>query len=258
MEIKPMIALTLSVVAVILLILTFFFPWYNVQGSMESAYQYEEEYYQEYDYKSEMNYDGYFDRSVTETKYTSFGTTERDKIEEDHEKDLKITSVFSNTRIFVIIAIIFIAIGSVFIYLVTMGKLDHKIAVIILAIGFAFALIAPVYMMTSFPSAIEDDGQPPAGAFYGDTMDKMTQSFFGSDIENVEGMKMETTWGGSTSWFIAIIATVITAGSMVIVYLYVPEEEPEVAKEHIEDYEELVEEQEPIPMDEEDERMIVN
>ncbi len=259
MEMKPMVGLVLSVIAVILLILTFFFPWYNVQGSMESNYEYEGGYYEEYDYKSEMNYDAYYDRSITETKYTSLGETEKDETEEDHDKDLKMTSVFSNTRIFVIIAIVIIGVGAGLIYMVTRGSFNPKIAVLVLAIGFAFAIIAPIYMMTSLPTAIGDDEQTPGGVFYGDTMDKMSNNFFGSDSENVEGMKMETSWGGTTSWYIALIAAAITAGTMVVVFLYVPEEESlKVGKEHIEDYEDIMEQEEDIQKEEEEERMIVN
>lgn len=258
MKMKPMLALTLSGIAVIMLILTFFFPWYNVQATSESSNDYVEEYYEEYEYKSKSNYDGYYTHSITKTEFTYYGTTEKDTMEEDHDKELKITSVYSNTRIFVIIAMIVIGAGIGMIYMVMKGKFNPKIAVIVLAIGFAFALIAPVYMMTSLPTAIGEDKVVPGDVFYGDTMEKMSNNFFGSENENVEGMKMETNWGGTTSWFIAIIAAVVTAGSMVVVYLYTPEDEPELVKEHMESYEEIMEPEEPPIPSEDEEKMIVN
>ncbi|MFW6176406.1 MAG: hypothetical protein ACOC40_01770, partial [Thermoplasmatota archaeon] len=69
MKMKPIVALTLSVIAVIMLILIFFFPWYNVQATSESSYDYGEEYYEEYEYKSKSNYNGYYTHSITKTEF---------------------------------------------------------------------------------------------------------------------------------------------------------------------------------------------
>ncbi len=255
MKTKLMISLLLAVVAVVLLVMTFFTPWYS--ANMKSEYSYEPYYegyyedgYQEQEYSSEYSSEGdtklYFGRSESTMKTVSGTYKDTSKESSSYDSEYTITPVMRNTRLFVVIAIIATVIGIAGIMFVEMNRLDPKIGAIIIAIGFIFALLAPLYMMTSLPGAIKDDSNVGGNiVYFGSVIEKMGEQFFGKDDSDIEGMKTEALWGGSTAWYLALIAAFINLVAVFPLLLY------KAIKEEDTEYEETGEREEFRETDEE-------
>lgn len=193
MKKQATIGAVLAIIAVILLALTFVMPWYNVSAEAESDGE-----------RMSMDMDIYFNDIRTTTRINGETETEREDFPEEEDE---ITKVFHTTRIFVIIAIIGMALGFVGALLVSMDKLSHKIGAILVLIGFIFAIIAPVYMMVQLPNAFAEEG----GEEY------MGESFFGSDSEERGETTMDISWGGTFSWFMSLIAGVLGVIALIMV-----------------------------------------
>lgn len=244
MKTKLMISLLLAVVAVLLLVMTFFTPWYS--ANMKSEYSYES-YYEGYyetesseEYSSEGDTKLYFGRSESTMKTVSGTYKDTSKDSSSHDSEYAITPVMRNTRLFVVIAIVATVIGIAGIMFVEMNKLDPKIGAIIIAIGFIFALVAPLYMMTSLPGAIKDDSNVGGNTVYfGSVIEKMGEQFFGKDDSDIEGIKTEALWGGSTAWYLALIAAVINLVAVFPLLLYKVVKEEETGYEETDKREEF-------------------
>ncbi len=220
MKKKAMIGAVLAIVALILLSLTFVTPWYGVTLEVETE-----------EGTGTMDTDFYFD----EMEVTTDAPGEDEETDtEEYEEDEEPTSVFHNTRIFVIVAIIGTILGMIGAVVVAMNKLSPKIGALLVLVGFIFAIIAPVYLMVELPDAIEEEGAP---------VDGMEESFFGSE-ETEFG---DYSWGGTTAWFLAIVAAVlnILALGMVITTKSGPERMTTQRYQQQEPQQQYVRQQEP-------------
>ncbi|MEF8874716.1 MAG: hypothetical protein V5A88_08640 [Candidatus Thermoplasmatota archaeon] len=197
MDEKIMIGTIVAIVAVILLAVTFVTPWYNV--SMESSGD---------GGGGEFSSDMYF----TEVETTTNGNTET----EDYEDGSEFESVMNLTRIFTVVAVIGSVIGLMGALLVGLGKLDKKIGAFLAIIGVIFAFVAPLYMMVDLPNAFDEE----AGSVYGD--EGPHESFFGSSTEEEMGTEIETSWGPSVAWYLALVAGVLNIIVLVLVFLSSP------------------------------------
>ncbi|MFO7992070.1 MAG: hypothetical protein R6U61_07250 [Thermoplasmata archaeon] len=209
-----------SAIALLLLVITFFTPWYTIKYEAEG-----EGYGYDMDITSEI--DAYFGHYEAET--TSDGETDYD--EEDYDDAEHFGAVFSITRVFVIIAIITTVIGLAASMMVLNNGSKKKTAVLILAVAVLFSFLAPIYMMNALPDALGedmDDANSDIGAF--DYDNKIDDDFFGSDDEerNVAGYSMEThvQWGGSTAWFAALFAFVLNVVGFMMVLIHRPDGHP--------------------------------
>lgn len=214
MEKKAMIGAILCIGAVVLLGLTFMMPWYSVQmdGSGE---------YQGSSYSVDGQVDAYFDHTETDTKVTVEGQEMMDEHEsDDYNESADTANVFSNTRIFTVIAMIGSSLGVVGAVLVSVGKLDKKIGTVLILIGLIFAIVTPIYLYFELPSAMENE-MDDSGNLGGD-LSGMGDSFFGSDNITYEGIEMDVNWGGSTSWYMTFIAAALNGVGMALVLLSEP------------------------------------
>ncbi|MBS3816265.1 MAG: hypothetical protein KGY76_01735 [Candidatus Thermoplasmatota archaeon] len=93
-----------------------------------------------------------------------------------------------------------------------------KIGMVLLIVGIIFALLAPIYMMTSFPGAIKDDDFSGEDDQLPDH-DHPAKSFFGSYSENSTYGDGEVTrsWGGGSGWFMSLIAGALLVVSIILV-----------------------------------------
>lgn len=177
MKNKAMIGAVLAIVALILLSLTFVTAWYSVTFEVG-------------------------DEDMTNDFY--FTETESDGETEEYEDDSDVGDTFSNTRILVVVAIIGTILGIIGALMVAMEKMSPKIGAILVLIGFIFALIAPVYLMVELPNAMEEDETGVEG---------MQEDFFGSEETDFG----DISWGGTTAWFMAIVAGILNIVAMGLV-----------------------------------------
>ncbi|MGM0510378.1 MAG: hypothetical protein ACQESD_04540 [Thermoplasmatota archaeon] len=204
---KSLIGLAFVVLALILLCLSVFLPWYSVHIKSESRGYYT-------DMNMEFDYYAYFDHWEVVTENN--GNTNEDMDKYDDGSDIK--GVFGLTRILAVIAIIATILGVVGLILLRDGKLDKKIVSIIIILAFIFSLLAPLYLMTSLPGALENQNVNYAG-----TGDDITEKFFGSDEASSDFYEYESDtkvrWGGDLSWFLVIAAAALNGIGAVTAFM---------------------------------------
>lgn len=183
---KAMIGGILAVIAVILLVTSLAMPWYTIN----SEYEGEESTSRDSLHLFSPNSD-----SESETSNT--------------------TTTFNITSWMATIGTIASAASLMFIGMAIPANKNKfkKIGMVLLIIGIIFALIAPLYLMTSLPGAYKDD-------HYGENRelpdhDSPAKSFFGS--HSPEGTENKYSWGGGIGWYMSIIGAVILIISLILV-----------------------------------------
>jgi amino acid transporter len=200
---KWILAFVFALIAVILLGVALMMPWYNVTGKTSGGGS---DYEVTYDYKLQEA------TRITEDEEETISYTN------ETFEDLKVVPVFNNTFYMTILALVMAILLLVFAILGGLkgGKLP-VLGVIFGVLAFIFALIAPMYMMIGIPAAITEEweeAKKEAEENNWDAPDKPIQaeSFFGSEESeegtNGDSVKTELSWGGSTGWFLAIVAFV--------------------------------------------------
>ncbi|MEF8874535.1 MAG: hypothetical protein V5A88_07695 [Candidatus Thermoplasmatota archaeon] len=190
------------IVALILLSMTFVTPWYRStqeRGDMT------------------MDQDYYFDESKT-----SINDREADSQEYDDAEMREVGSVFDNTRIFVISAMVGTILGIIGALLVAINIASPKIGAMLVIIGFIFAIIAPIYMAIDLPNAFEKEWEDESEDELATYQEGMAKHFFGSSYEEINGVEVDASWGGSTAWFLAIIAAFINLIAFGLVFTAKP------------------------------------
>ncbi len=194
---KSFIGLVFTALALILLCLSVFLPWYSVHIRSESSGYFTE---------MEMNHDYYAYFDHWEVRTENNGNTNEDMDKYDDESDIK--GVFGLTRIITIIAILTTILGVVGLILLRDGKIDKKLVSVMIIAAFIFSLLAPLYLMSSLPGALENQNVNYAG-----TGDEITEKFFGSDDSSSDFYEYQSDtkvkWGGDLSWFLAIAAAAL-------------------------------------------------
>jgi len=196
MEKKAMIGAIMAIVAVILIGVTFVLPWYTVNVKESTPFG----------LTVEFDVDFYLDHVTIKTP---LGTNITDY---SHSGMSHIASTFRTTQILNIVSLIFVLIGFIGALRFAIGKLGKGVAVALVVIGFILALITPLYLMITLPSAIEQDlfSEPPyAQGIYQD----MGKSFFGYKKETSETV----TWGGGAGWWLAIIGMILMLIALIFV-----------------------------------------
>ncbi len=213
---KWLIEMSLAVAAIVLMVLaSFVCDWWAYKEETENK---EEDYYRE----------GGFKLSLTEQ--TVYVKTEEDGEKDEEEdstdySDSEFEENFENTvKTFKIVQ--YLAYGSIVVgvlFLVTIIlpgadivtiKKETVISVALLAVFLCF--VAPLFLMFQLPTAFEHDLTEDGAD---DDEDSPLTSFWGSNSESDDGNSYEETWGGSTGWFLFIIAGSVQIASIVTIIL---------------------------------------
>ena len=135
-------------------------------------------------------------------EYNSSGDLEKTySYSDEMYDDSDIPQIMNLTFIFTNLALILTMLVIVFAILIVIKKGSMaKIGMIVALLAFVFALIAPLYLMVALPGTFDEKGdESEAGP---------QDSFFGSSEASTEDGTIKTTWGGTTGWFLAIVASV--------------------------------------------------
>ncbi len=207
MEKKAMIGAVMAIIAVILIGISLIMPWYGINAKTEAMGQ-----------SAEVNMDFYLDHAGMKNPLT--GEYETHSYSEGNTTS-NMKNVFQTTQMLDIVGLVLVLVGFIGAIMLAMGKMKKNIAVILVLLGFIFALIAPMYLMTALPPAMKDDMGGSTSTMFSS---KIGDSFFGSDSHSISGASMTVSWGGSTGWFMALIAAVLMILALIFVFLSKPEE----------------------------------
>jgi DNA-directed RNA polymerase subunit RPC12/RpoP len=134
-------------------------------------------------------------------------------------RELNFVKTFGTTQMMVFVGIIGCIIGLMGAAMVTFEKINSKIGAVLVLLAVILSLIAPMYLMFTLPGALNEDyGEPP--------INKMGTDFFGSEKEESGNITSDYTWGGSTGWFLPIIAMVMCIVALILVAKSKPAEVP--------------------------------
>ena len=224
MEKKAMIGAVMAIIAVILIGITMFTPWYNVHFTASGSYS-----GVTYDVKEDV--DAYFTYVNLHMTATAAGQTQTRSLASDYDKDSEPGKVFGTTMLLAILTLIFAILGVIAGLLVAFGTLKPTIGALLILPVIILAFITPLYLMTALPPAIGKQVGVLTGSegeFMISPPEKMTTQFFGSDhIEYNTGyltIPLNISWGGALAWFLSFIAGIISIIAMIFVFLSKPEE----------------------------------
>jgi len=184
MKKRAMIGAGLAVAVILILVFSFYTPWYNY--NTEGPTEEDEVISIERDfYLNEME--------VTENR-------ESETLDYDEEGLNEINSMFRYTEILVMIAVVGSILGLLGAIFVGLDMIKPKIGGTLAIIGIIFALTAPFYMWWSLADAFENDMEtdevgPHRGRSY----------FMGRGTIGEE----ERSWGPGIGWFLAIAAGIL-------------------------------------------------
>ncbi|MFW6040647.1 MAG: hypothetical protein ACOC85_02310 [Thermoplasmatota archaeon] len=217
MDKKCIFAIVFGFIAVILLLFAFVSPWYNI--NMDASAEVE-------DMSVEVHYniDAYLTEARTHSEVTMDEETETETNIEPYEEGENITRIFNTTRIFTVLGTFGSGLGIIGAVLVGTGKIDKRIGALMVFMGFIFAIITPLYLMSSLPPAIQEDIQEENEIDFGsETLDKIGNEFFGSDSreETMFGttLRYDVKWGGSTAWFLALGSSILNLLALALLLL---------------------------------------
>jgi hypothetical protein len=201
------VAAVFAIIAMILLGVAMTMPWYEIRWLYEPEDPEIELPDAELSIEFTFN-DATIRSEIDDPDYEDYKET-IDYDEDEEAEDVNATiAAFRNTQSITIIAIILTLIFVVCALVVGLKK--GKLATFALIVGilaFVAALLAPIYLMFGLPSAFKEDSEE-SGYFLDDEDAGYTDSFFGSKTEDEENMKLKSTWGGVTGWYLAVGAMV--------------------------------------------------
>jgi uncharacterized membrane protein YedE/YeeE len=194
---KWILAFLFALIAVILLGAALMMPWYYI--THKPSYEAGVSAYTESTYEYELQEVTMKTQSYTVTKpYTN-----------TEFEDSKMVPVFNNTFYLTILALIMAILLMVFSILggIKGGKMP-LLGVIFGLLAFIFALFAPMYMMIGIPAAVEEEWKELKKENPDLEKPKLAEYFFGEETEGTGVLKIHTSWGGSTGWYLSVAAFV--------------------------------------------------
>lgn len=211
MQKKALVGMIFVLVALIMIALSLMMPWYMIEDEHTANGA---------GYTNKMEY--YLDH-ITLSSGTSNVSIEV-SYDEEGAQDQEFVKTFQTTQLFVYLGIIGCIIGMIGAALVMVGKVSHKAGAVMVLLAVILSLIAPMYLMFSLPAAFKEDYEDP------EIKETIGKDFFGS-TEHTEdyGFINETvksSWGGTTGWFLGIIAMVMCIIALVLVAKAKPAAEP--------------------------------
>ncbi|UCE36648.1 MAG: hypothetical protein JSW00_14190 [Thermoplasmata archaeon] len=217
MQKKALVGMILVLVALVLVGLSLIMPWFSIEvlatenGEEESAVA-----------------EFYLDHAKEQYKGKVFGVPTEVTFELSYEnetfKDNKSVDIFKTTRIIVFVGLIGCILGLIGAAMVMLGKIKPWMGTILVFLAVILTLIAPIYLMTSLPPTFKEEDESGTISYY--PFEKMGDNFFGSDKTENENVTAELTWGGSTGWFLPIIAMILCIIALIFVATSKPAAEP--------------------------------
>jgi len=229
---KSIISIIFSIIVLILLIVSFFLPWYSLSMNMNGdasylgkAIHFDGTYNTEYFFTEEKNVNEY---EITGTTSDSSIETKKSDYEKGGVKDSMNITLYL-TIISIVIAIITILI----LVAVSLSKITKKFGIIFFSILTIMAFITIIFFTISIPSNLSDDinegiesGDSPE--FLNDFNERFNRQFFGStsykipwsEIPTVPSgvsgnLDLDISWGGGYAWFITVIALIFSICGLV-------------------------------------------
>lgn len=198
---KPKVAMILFLIGGIIMAISLVQPWY----------------YRVIDSDAGLTGRSFYTWTEVEVELSGFPT--QTESYEDLEWD-NIASVFQMTMIFAVMATIFSFLGFLLILLKRRGSLGlgTPIIMIVVLLGFLFAIIAPVYLMTNLPAAIKEDE-------FGEGVEDdigWSEDFSGEkDLEEQPPPIGQQTarWGGSVGFMAAWLAGILNLIGFLLFFL---------------------------------------
>jgi hypothetical protein len=119
---------------------------------------------------------------------------------------------YTTTSYMVILGVIFSFLTFLFLLLKNMGKIGFGFPMfaIVVLLAFLFSILAPLYLMTALPGAWKDSGAKGAG---------FDENFQGEKKGQYFGVEVNSTYGPSTGWYIALVAGIINLLALIFFYL---------------------------------------
>lgn len=182
---KALIGSIFCLVAIILIVISMFMPWYQIRNTR-------------YDNGVEYRIDSRFESTTVTEIDGEHSTTETGYFEEF----TGFNSAMENSRFTLILGLLMMIFSLISIVLYVKEKLEKKYVATILTLSIVLVLISPVYLAFQLPGAIEED-MKEGNYISGISEDKMGDSFSGTVSNEENG---ETRWGGGVGWLIAFIA----------------------------------------------------
>ncbi len=201
MQKKALVGMILVLVALIMIGISLAMPWYSAELTVKG-----------YGEPDTTSLDYYFDHRDINwmNKTTSYS------YDEEGIQNLTFVSTFETTQMLVYLGLLGCVIGIIGASIVMQGKMNQKIGALLILVAVIFSLIAPLYLMSSLPGAFNED--------FGDDEsfpDNMGTDFFGSQKYESDlpfsNATYEATWGGSTGWFLPIIAMALCVIALILV-----------------------------------------
>lgn len=204
MQKKALVGLLLVLLSLILIITSLRLPWYKIEvkAGEEGAI-----------YTSDLEF--YLDHA----KSSMLGMTSEFNYDEENLGDMNYVQTFQTTQTIVFVGIAGCIIGMMGAALVMIGKIGAKIGAMLVLLAIILTLMAPLYLMLALPDAFEkdfqvDEGDDPESDV---VFNRMGNEFFGSEEYESYGIPNEVSWGGSSGWFISIIAMIMCIIAIILV-----------------------------------------
>lgn len=218
MQKRALVGTIFVLVALFMFGLSLIVPWYYSEVKMSGL-----------GISESINIDYYLDHAYAEVP----GDSEELSYDNETAEDYHWVQTFKTTQILAFLGVLGCFIGLIGATMVTSEKLNSKAGAVLVLLAVILSLIAPLYLMFTLPNAFEKDAEEETGAILSEDM---RRDFFGSGTEELMGMNMEASWGGSTGWFLTIFAAIICIMALIFVAISKPAQVPTI-------------EQMPIPLD---------
>lgn len=204
MQNRALVGTIFVFVALIMVGSSLILPWYRTEvkvsglGNTESA-----------------NIDYYLDHAYADLP----GDSDELSYDDEEAEDYHWVQTFKTTKILAFLGLIGCFVGLIGAAMVMSEKINSKAGAIFVLLAVILSLLAPLYLMFTLPNAIEKDAETGGAASFHEDMGK---DFFGSGKEEFMGISMEASWGGSTGWFLTILAAIICIIALILVAVSKP------------------------------------
>ena len=201
---KKVMALMFAVIGIVLLIVSLMLPWWGVHTKVEDTSEYG------YSYES-----GGGVSIASGFGYSGGGTSM-------YSGDFSTPLIFGVTTMFMILALLFASLMTVYIIISLFGKnIKPKLPTILGILAIIFCILAPTIFMIALPGAMQADAKKRAedngGEYVEPDHDDPTKSFFGEYKDDSDEEIEKMNWGGDIGWILSLIAFTMLLISVVFV-----------------------------------------
>lgn len=219
------ISLICIIVALIFVFIALFGTWWRIESESEQeSYFYGNYYYYKTDSSAKFKLTSLEEEYITYQDESKYKETNTSKYSDEENKDVleNVRKTFNMTFYLVLGATIFSLIFLFFIIIFGLDiyKIDKNIIKIVGFLAVIFCFIAPILLYVMLPNAMENDWGKKIYVREGKEKPGYTQSFWGSESENIDLNTYKTSWGAGFGWFSALIAGIFNIIGLVAVFFY--------------------------------------